>query len=42
MDEAGSAPPSLLSRLLWFAGLWAAGVAVLAVLAFALKLMVGA
>jgi hypothetical protein len=33
--------PSLTSRLLWFAGLWVAGVVSLAVLAFGIKLMIG-
>jgi hypothetical protein len=34
--------PPLGSRLLWFAGLWLAGVAIVAVLALIIKLMIGA
>ena len=30
-------PPGLASRLLWFAGLWIAGVAVVAVVAYAIR-----
>lgn len=30
-------PPGFGSRLLWFAGLWVAGVAVVAALAYALR-----
>jgi hypothetical protein len=34
--------PPLRSRLLWFAGLWLAGVAAVALLAVVIKLMLGA
>ena len=33
--------PSLRERLLWFAGLWVAGVLTVAAVAFIIKLMLG-
>ena len=41
MSQAFSARSSLLSRLLWFAGLWVASVLALAAVALVLKLMIG-
>jgi hypothetical protein len=35
-------PQSLPRRLLWFVGLWVAGVLVVAVIGLAIKLMLGA
>ncbi len=34
-----SKPPPMIQRLLWFVGLWAAGVLTLAVVAFGLRLL---
>jgi len=37
MNDEGHGPQSVLKRLLWFAFLWAASVAMLAVIAFAIR-----
>lgn len=42
MPEGGAPPPSRIRRLLWFAALWAAGVLVIAAIAYAIRFAIGA
>ena len=41
MDHADRAPRSLSRRLAWFVGLWIAGVAVIAAIAYLIRLALG-
>lgn len=41
MPEGGGPPPSRLMRVLWFAVLWMAGVATVAVVAYGIRLVIG-
>lgn len=41
MPGGGGPPRSRAKRLIWFAALWAAGVLVVAVLAYAIRFMIG-
>lgn len=41
MPEGGGPPPSPIRRLLWFAALWAAGVLVVAAIAYAIRFAIG-
>lgn len=41
MPEGGGPPRSRAKRMLWFAALWAGGVLAVAVLAYAIRFMIG-
>jgi len=42
MPDGGGPPRSRAKRVLWFAALWAAGVLVVAAVAYAIRLAIGA
>ncbi len=42
MARGGTLPESRRKRLLWFAALWTAGVLVVAAVAYAIRLAIGA
>lgn len=41
MPDGGGPPRSRARRLLWFAALWIAGVATVAVVAYGIRLVIG-
>lgn len=41
MPEGGGPPRSRVKKLLWFAALWAAGVLVVAAVAYAIRFIIG-